>query len=96
MKDTLMRTFYVQIKCELGKVYDVAMSLVDEIEEAPTVYSTSGDFDLIAQFNVSASDDIGRFVNDKVQTIKGIANTKTIICFNAFTKDSGYHDDVSK
>ncbi|MBL4838093.1 MAG: Lrp/AsnC ligand binding domain-containing protein [Kordiimonadaceae bacterium] len=89
-----MRTFYVQIKCELGKVYDVASSLVDDIEESPTVYSTSGEFDLIAQFTVSASDDIGRFVNDKVQCVKGIANTKTIICFNAFTKDSGYKDDV--
>ncbi|MFC3051955.1 Lrp/AsnC ligand binding domain-containing protein [Kordiimonas pumila] len=82
------------IKCNLGKVYDVAERLVDEIEETPTVYSISGDFDLLAQFSVHTTDDIGRFVNDKVQTIAGVANTKTIICFNAFTKDSGYHDDV--
>ena len=33
--------------------------------------------------------DIGRFVNKSVQTISGVKDTQTLICFNAFTPDRG-------
>ena len=87
-----MRTIFVMIKCQLGKAYDVAGELVDSIEQVPTVYSISGDFDLMAQFHLPAETDIGRFVNEQVHKVSGIANTKTIICFNAFTPDTGIKD----
>ena len=84
-----MRQFYVFIKCELGRTYDVAASLVDILDETPMVHSTSGAFDLLAQSTLSDETDIGRFVNQEVQTISGIKDTQTIICFNAFTRDRG-------
>lgn len=79
-----MVPFFVQIKCQLGKSYDVANALADR-EIASEVYSTAGNFDLLVKFYVEDDTDIGHFVNQKVQTIPGIQDTHTIITFKAFT-----------
>jgi DNA-binding Lrp family transcriptional regulator len=78
-----MIPFFVQIKCHLGKSYQVANALADA-EIASEVYSTAGDFDLLVKFYVEDSTDIGHFVNEKVQVIPGIQDTRTIITFKAF------------
>jgi len=78
-----MTPFFVQIKCDLGKSYQVANALA-EAEIASEIYSTAGDYDLLVKFYVSAGTDIGHFVNEKVQTIPGIKDTHTIITFKAF------------
>jgi DNA-binding Lrp family transcriptional regulator len=75
--------FFVQIKCQLGKSYDVANKLADA-EIASEIYSTAGEFDLLVKFYVEDGTDIGHFVNEKVQTIAGIQDTRTIINFKAF------------
>jgi DNA-binding Lrp family transcriptional regulator len=79
-----MTPFFVQIKCELGKSYQVANALA-EAEIASEIYSTAGDYDLLVKFYVDAGTDIGHFVNEKVQIIPGIKDTHTIITFKAFT-----------
>ena len=79
-----MVPFFVQIKCQLGKSYAVANMLADS-EIASEIYSTAGEFDLLVKFYVSAEIDIGHFVNEKVQVIPGIQDTRTIITFKAFT-----------
>lgn len=78
-----MITFFVQIKCQLGQSYKVASELADA-EIASEIYSTAGDFDLLAKFYVSDGTDVGHFVNEKVQNIAGIQDTRTIITFKAF------------
>ncbi len=78
-----MQTFFVEIKCRLGKTYDVASALADR-EIASEIYSTAGDYDIVAKFHVDADVDIGRFVAERVQTIPEIQDTKTIITFKAF------------
>jgi DNA-binding Lrp family transcriptional regulator len=78
-----MVPFFVQIKCQLGKSYQVANALA-EAEIASEIYSTAGDFDLLVKFYVDAEADIGHFVNEKVQVIPGIQDTRTIITFKAF------------
>ena len=78
-----MIPFFVQIKCQLGKSYQVANALADA-EIASEIYSTAGDFDLLVKFYVPAEADIGHFVNEKVQILPGIQDTKTIITFKAF------------
>lgn len=78
-----MIPFFVQIKCNLGKSYQVANQLADA-EIASEIYSTAGDYDLLVKFYVDQTTDIGHFVNEKVQTIPGIMDTKTIITFKAF------------
>ncbi|MCC6888584.1 MAG: Lrp/AsnC ligand binding domain-containing protein [Hyphomicrobiales bacterium] len=78
-----MIPFFVQIKCQLGKSYDVANRLADA-EIASEIYSTAGSFDLLAKFYVEAGTDIGHFITEKVQTIPGVQETNTILTFKAF------------
>ena len=42
-----MVPFFVQIKCQLGKSYEVANRLADA-EIASEIYSTAGEFDLMS------------------------------------------------
>lgn len=75
------------IKCDLGKAYQVADQAVEEIEQISEIYSTSGQYDLLAKFYVDDEVDVGRFVTEKVQTLPGVKDTFTLITFNAFTPD---------
>ena len=79
-----MVPFFVQIKCHMGHSYKVANALA-EAEIASEIYSTAGEYDLLAKFYVDNATDIGHFVSDKIQTIPGIQDTYTIITFKAFT-----------
>jgi len=78
-----MKAFFVQIKCELGQSYQVASAIADA-EIASEVYSTAGDFDLLVKFYVEEGGDVGQFVNQKIQTVPGIRDTRTIVTFRAF------------
>ena len=78
-----MRAFFVQIKCELGKSYDVATAIADA-EIASEIYSTAGGWDLLVKFYLKEEDDVGQFVSNKLQTIPGIRDTYTLITFKAF------------
>ncbi len=78
-----MQTFFVEIKCGLGRTYQVANALA-EAEIASEIYSIAGDFDILAKFYLDGDVDIGHFVGQKVQTIPGIVDTRTLITFRAF------------
>jgi DNA-binding Lrp family transcriptional regulator len=78
-----MQTFFVEIKCALGRTYEVANALA-QAEIASEIYSIAGNYDVLAKFYVSDDVDIGHFVGEKVQTIEGIVDTRTIITFKAF------------
>lgn len=78
-----MQTFFVEIKCALGRTYAVASALA-EAEIASEIYSIAGDYDILAKFYVDKDTDVGRFIGEKVQVIQGIVDTRTIITFKAF------------
>ena len=78
-----MRALFVQIKCDLGKAYQVADALA-EAEIASEIYSTAGDYDLLVKFYLPEDADIGHFVTEKVQPVDGIRDTRTIPTFKAF------------
>ncbi|MBL4787747.1 MAG: Lrp/AsnC ligand binding domain-containing protein [Kordiimonadaceae bacterium] len=82
-----MKTVFVMIKCELGETYEVAAVIADDILELRSMHSTSGKYDLLAQFQLSDNQEIGRFIADSVQRVKGVKDTYTIIGLNAFTED---------
>jgi DNA-binding Lrp family transcriptional regulator len=82
-QEPAMKAFFVQIKTELGKAYEVAAALVDA-EIASEVYSTAGDYDLLVKFYVEEDEDVGHFVNQKVHSIPGIKDTFTTVTFRAF------------
>ena len=80
-----MQTIFVMMKCDPGAAYDVAAEAIDTIEEVAEVYSISGQYDLLAKFHLPDELDIGRFVTGRVQALKRVRDTFTIMAFNAFT-----------
>ncbi len=80
-----MRAIFVQIKCEMGQAYRVAQEAVDRIEQLSEIYSTSGQYDLLGKFYLEPEQDTGKFVTERIQTLPGVADTYTLITFNAFS-----------
>ena len=78
-----MKAFFVQIKCELGKSYQVATAIADA-EIASEIYSTAGAYDLMVKFYLEDDQDIGHFVMG-VQKLPGVKDTFTLIAFKAFS-----------
>ena len=80
-----MQTVFVQVKCELGNVYSVAEKAIETVEKISEIYSTSGQYDLLIKCYLSDGDDIGHFINDKIQKLSGVKDTYTLITFKAFS-----------
>lgn len=78
-----MRCVFVQFRCQPGKTYAVADAIYER-EVVSELYSTSGDFDLIAKVYVPDDADVGHFLNEKLFDIPGIARTLTTMTFRAF------------
>lgn len=78
-----MRAYFVNVKCEPGKAYDVANALA-ETELASEIYSTAGHFDLLVKLYLEDDEDVGHFVNSQIHTIPGIRDTETLVTFRAF------------
>ncbi|MGX1099253.1 Lrp/AsnC ligand binding domain-containing protein [Amorphus sp. MBR-141] len=78
-----MKPFFVMIKCELGKAYEVANDIADA-EIASEIYSTAGDYDLLVKFYLEEGQDVGKFMNEQLHSIDHIRDTRTIITFKAF------------
>ncbi len=81
-----MHAVFAMIKCELGKSYEVADYIVDNIEETAEVYSVSGKYDLLVKFHMREQDDVGHFICDRLQVTPHLRDTFTIDTFNAFTR----------
>lgn len=79
-----MRAIFVMIKCDLGKAYEVANTIADQLGEVSEVHSTSGEYDLLVKFYLAEDADIGRFVCERVQTLPNIKGTYTLISFRVF------------
>ena len=54
-----MQTIFVQVKCELGRAYDVADAAALEVEQVSEVHSTSGQYDLLMKCYLGDDVDIG-------------------------------------
>jgi DNA-binding Lrp family transcriptional regulator len=79
-----MQTIFVQVKCDLGKSYEVADNAVQNVEEVSEVHSISGQYDLLMKCFLPDGNDIGRFVTERLQTLPGVRDTFTLIAFKAF------------
>lgn len=78
-----MNCVFVQLRCIPGKTYEVADKIYQR-EIVSELYSTSGEFDLLAKIYVPDGNDIGKFINDNILDIEGIARTLTTLTFQAF------------
>ncbi len=80
-----MQTIFIHVKCELGQAYQVADQAVLEVEQVSEVHSTSGQYDLLMKCYLAENQDVGHFVTSKIQMLKGVKDTFTLITFKAFT-----------
>ena len=78
-----MRPVFVQIRCQPGQTYAVADEIYDR-EVASELYSTSGEYDLLAKVYIPEEQDAGLFLNQHLFDIPGINRTLTTITFKAF------------
>lgn len=78
-----MKPIFLQIKTEPGMAYQVAADLADT-EIASEIYSTSGQYDLLAKVYVADEEDIGHKVAEIARSLKHIRDTYTIITHRAF------------
>lgn len=78
----MMNTVFVLIKCELGRASEVAADIVDNVPHVSEVYSTSGQYDLLAKFVLERGVDIGQFIVGELQTRPGVRDTFTIMTFS--------------
>lgn len=77
-----MQCVFVQLRCKPGKTYEVAREIYLR-EIVSELYSTSGDFDLIAKIYVPDDKDIGVYLNDGLLDIENIARSLTTLTFKA-------------
>ena len=78
-----MHCVFVQFRCEPGLTYKVADAIYDR-EVVSELYSTSGDYDLIAKVYVPDGADVGHYLSEKLFDIPGIQRTLTTMTFKAF------------
>lgn len=74
---------FVQFRCTPGQTYTVADAIYDR-EVVSELYSTSGEFDLIAKVYIPADQDVGRYLSERLFDIPGIQRTLTTMTFKAF------------
>ena len=78
-----MRCVFVQFRCTPGQTYAVADAIYDR-EVVSELYSTSGEYDLIAKVYIPEEADVGHFLSEKLFDIHGIQRTLTTMTFRAF------------
>ena len=78
-----MRCVFVQFRCHPGKTYAVADAIYDR-EIVSELFSTSGEYDLIAKVYIPDGEDVGHWLSDKLFDIPDISRTLTTMTFKAF------------
>lgn len=80
-----MITAIVLIQTERGSTPDVAQGLLD-ISDVSEVYSVAGEYDLVAILRVKEYSDMADVVPGKLQRLRGIARTETLMAFQCFSR----------
>ncbi len=78
-----MRCVFVQFRCSPGKTYEVANAIWDR-EVVSEMFSTSGEYDLLAKVYIPDEADVGHFLSSSLFDIAGIVQTLTTMTFKAF------------
>jgi DNA-binding Lrp family transcriptional regulator len=78
-----MRCVFVQFRCIPGKTYEAAEAIYDR-EVVSELYSTSGEYDLIAKVYIPEDQDVGHFLSEKLFDVPFISRTLTTMTFKAF------------
>ena len=74
---------FVQFRCVPGQTYAVADAIYDR-EVVSELFSTSGEYDLIAKVYIPDDADVGHYLSERLFGIPGIVRTLTTMTFKAF------------
>jgi Transcriptional regulators len=78
-----MVCIFIQVRCRPGRTYEVADRIYEK-EVVSELYSTSGEYDLLAKVYVPEGEDVGKYVNDIFADIEDVDRTLTTLTFKAF------------
>ena len=78
-----MTCVFVQFRCTPGQTYAVASAVYDR-EVVSELFSTSGEYDLIAKVYIPDDADVGHYLSERLFDIPGIVRTLTTMTFKAF------------
>jgi DNA-binding Lrp family transcriptional regulator len=80
-----MVTSFVLINAVPSRVAPLAEELAD-LASVAEVYSTAGDFDLVAIVRVRQHDDLADVVTHEIARLEGITRTRTLIAFRTYSR----------
>ncbi len=78
-----MKSAFVLVKCELGRLEEVANQIM-EIDGVSEVHSITGPFDLLVKLYAPSYDEFGDVIPDRLQKVSGVRDTETMLAFRAF------------
>ena len=78
-----MRAVFVMLKVEPGHLHEVADAIA-ALEIVSEMFSVVGEYDLLAKVYVESFDDLAEIVNERMQKVAHIRETRTVITFNAY------------
>lgn len=78
-----MKAAFVMVKCELGRLEDVANAIM-ELDGVSEVHSVTGEWDLIVKLFAPSYEAFGDLIPDVLQKVPGIRDTETLLAFRAF------------
>jgi DNA-binding Lrp family transcriptional regulator len=80
-----MVTAIVMITAEVDQIPEVA-EVIAQLPGVSEVYSTTGDFDLVAIVRVRAHDDLAEVIPGGLNKVPGVISTQTHIAFRAYSR----------
>jgi DNA-binding Lrp family transcriptional regulator len=80
-----MVTAIVMITAEVDQIPEVA-EVIAQLPGVTEVYSTTGDFDLVAIVRVRAHDDLAEVIPGGLNKVPGVISTQTHIAFRAYSR----------
>ena len=78
-----MKAAFVMVKCELGRLEEVANAIM-ELEGVSEVHSVTGEWDLLVKLFAPSYEAFGDLIPDVLQKVPGIRDTETLLAFRAF------------
>jgi DNA-binding Lrp family transcriptional regulator len=78
-----MKAAFVLVKCDLGRIEEVANTLM-EIEGVSEIHSITGPWDLLVKLYAPTYDGFAELIPGEVQKVAGVRETETLLAFRAF------------
>ena len=85
-----MITAILLIKTDLQRVVGVTRALA-EVEEVKELYTTTGEYDVVAKLMVKDLDGLADVVTGKMASIQGIVRTSTLLAIRCHSQKAMEH-----